>query len=163
MIWFTADQHFSHENVILYCDRPFGSINKMNQVLISNYRKVVNPDDTVYFIGDLTLAGPMRRYAVESIIQQLPGRKILILGNHDKLDPFTYVDIGFESVHTMLDIGDYILVHDPAIANTNLSRNWLCGHVHKLFKVAENKRVVNVGVDMWDFAPVSISDIQRLL
>lgn len=159
--WFTADQHFLHENIIDYCNRPFYRVGKMNGTIIANYRKCVADEDIGYFVGDVTIVGPQHRHSLEHILMQLPGRKILILGNHDKFDPFTYVEMGFESVHTMLDIGDYLLTHDPAVATGMNDRKWLCGHVHTVFKMAKHGTVLNVGVDQWGFFPVSEDEVRK--
>ncbi len=160
MIWLTADQHFSHEKIIDYCNRPFIGVNNMNNEIIRRYRSVVKEEDTVYMLGDLTIVGPQHRAHLDHITKQLPGRKILILGSHDKFDPFAYWDFGFESVHTVLDIGEYVLVHDPAISMVKPDRKWCCGHIHTLFK--KQKNVINVGVDQWGFYPVSIEEINKL-
>lgn len=52
-IFFTADLHFWHENIIQYCQRPFASADEMNSALISNWNARVTPDDTVYILGDV--------------------------------------------------------------------------------------------------------------
>ena len=161
-IWFTADQHFGHENIIEYCNRPFPRLGKMEQAIIGNYRKVVAPEDTVYILGDLTIKGPQHRGHLEYILEQLPGNKHLILGNHDKFDPFVYVELGVLTVHTALDIGDYILIHDPVLCHAVNNRKWLCGHVHTLFKMNTHGNVLNVGVDQWCFFPVNIDYVNMM-
>lgn len=160
--FYTADQHFGHENMIDYANRPFKRVGQMDHALIAKYREVVKPEDTVYFLGDLTIRGPQYKANLEYIVDQLPGRKLLILGNHDRHDPFTYVEVGFESVHTSLDIGEYILVHDPAIATVMDDRKWLCGHVHTVFKMAKKYTILNVGVDQWAFYPVSEVEVKKM-
>ena len=55
--WFTADTHFGHANVIRYCERPFASVQEMDDVLIENWNYIIKPKDTVYHLGDFTLAG----------------------------------------------------------------------------------------------------------
>jgi len=35
-IWYTADTHFGHENVMKFCDRPFSSVEEMDATLIAN-------------------------------------------------------------------------------------------------------------------------------
>ncbi|PIP83204.1 MAG: hypothetical protein CO113_03370 [Elusimicrobia bacterium CG_4_9_14_3_um_filter_62_55] len=47
-IFFTADTHFNHANVIKYCARPFASIDEMNREMIARWNAVVGPEDTVY-------------------------------------------------------------------------------------------------------------------
>jgi len=160
LIYFTADQHFGHENIIKYTHRPFKNANNMNNELIRRYNAVVTDEDTVYFIGDVSLSRNVD--SIAGWVERLNGSKHLILGNHDALKPFTYVDhIGFWSVHTALRVEEFVLCHDPAPSCVDRERIWLCGHVHNLFKQINN--VVNVGVDVWDFAPVSIEQIRQLL
>lgn len=156
MNYFTADWHLGHENIIKYCARPFASIKEMHKTIFDNYNERVEETDTVYFLGDLTMR--YKKEKLEDIFNDLPGRKILILGNHDKLKVLDYIDSGFESVHTFLDIGKYVLVHDPAVACSKVeTRPWLVGHVHGLFKQVKN--VTNVGVDVWNFYPVSEKEL----
>jgi len=131
----------------------------MEQVMIARYRDVVKDDDTVYFLGDLTIKGSQHRGYLEHVVGQLPGTKILILGNHDKFDPFVYEEIGFRSVHTALEVEEFILVHDPAKSVTDSSKLWLVGHIHTLFK--KQKNCLNVGVDQWEFYPISLEEVRR--
>ncbi len=53
MIFFTADTHWGHANIIKFCDRPFVSIEEMNEVLISKWNAKVTGNDTVYILGDM--------------------------------------------------------------------------------------------------------------
>ena len=107
--WLTSDPHFWHLNVIRYCNRPYTTVEEMNEKLILNWNKVVGPDDIVYVLGDFSLASR----AVETILPRLNGRKKLILGNHDFPHPAhqkgrklelrekwtkLYLQYGFESV-----------------------------------------------------------------
>ena len=39
-VWFTSDSHFSHSNIIRYADRPFSSVEEMDQQLIENWNEV---------------------------------------------------------------------------------------------------------------------------
>jgi len=155
MRYFTADPHFGHTNILHYCDRPFTSINKMNKVIIENINEIVKPDDILYVLGDVGKTHDENIEHLASLINRINCRKILILGNHDKLNAFEYVDMGFESVHTYLYIEDMKLhlVHDPAVTNILPKEKWLCGHVHGLFTSVRN--TLNVGVDIWNFYPVS--------
>ena len=56
MLYFTSDHHFWHTNIIQYCNRPFVSIEEMNEVLIQNWNDLVLPEDEVYYLGDFSMA-----------------------------------------------------------------------------------------------------------
>lgn len=161
MIYFTADTHYGHSEIINVCNRPFKSVNEMNKVMIRNYNSVVRNEDTCYFLGDFVF--PQHIELVKRILSKLNGRKHLILGNHDNLKPFDYIEYGFTSVHTSLEILNphcktkIILVHDPALSCVDKEATFLGGHVHHLFQEVQN--FINVGVDVRKFLPVSLLDI----
>lgn len=90
-VFVTADDHFGHENIIKYCNRPFETADQMDNVLIDNWNEVVSPQDWVIHLGDFTLGG--RRVARE-YFEKLNG-EICVLSNpwhHDRhwiTPPFT--------------------------------------------------------------------------
>ncbi|MFW9871498.1 MAG: metallophosphoesterase family protein [Candidatus Thorarchaeota archaeon] len=167
-IFFTADEHYNNKEIIKYCNRGVNNKNEMNQMLISRHNSVVrNKSDIVYHVGDFTF--DEGKGCICEIMKQLNGTHILILGNHDKLNPFEYIDAGFQSVHTSLQVTvgkqKMLLAHDPSIwtvvwPNTTI---FICGHIHKLFKSIPDRLAVNVGVDVWDYTPVSLTQIFSLL
>jgi len=163
MIYFTADTHFGHNNIIKYSKRPFNSVNEMDEMLLKNYNNIIKDEDIVYFIGDFCLRPSNHILYYQSLIEKMKGEKHLILGNHDKLKPFIYVEMGFQSVHTSLEVNingsKLILNHDPSIHCMFDDKTIiLCGHVHNLF--IKQKNVINVGVDVCDYKPI---DIRRIL
>ena len=160
MNYCTADFHFAHENIIKYTHRPFRNAREMDRAMIRNYNSIVGDDDLVYILGDFCMSRNKRQ--VEDYVDKLNGTKILILGNHDYLNPFDYIECGFQSVHTSLYLPqspEIAMNHDPAVAC--LVPKLLCGHVHGLFKLQGN--ALNVGVDVWDFKPVPLVEILLLL
>ncbi len=160
--FFTADTHYHHDRILEYCKRPFQHTREMDNTMIARYNSRVKDDDTAYFIGDLFDLQLGKNFSiVERLVNKLKGRKILILGSHDYLEPFKYVEAGFESVHTSLQVGEFILVHDPAVSCVNRSMIFLCGHVHDLFRIRLN--AINIGVDLWNFFPVSEEEIRKLI
>jgi calcineurin-like phosphoesterase family protein len=167
MIWFTADQHFEHDNIIEYEDRPWKNMREMEKGITEIYNSIVTPDDEVWHLGDLSLVGPENVKFYDRIIGNLNGHKHLVLGqSHDRCKPFYYVNRGFISVHTAikLNVGrhDIICAHDPAVWNALPNKDeviFLCAHVHKFFKSIKERKTVNVGVDVWDFKPVSLAEI----
>ena len=56
-VFFTSDTHFNHANIIKFCERPFGSIEEMNEALIANWNRVVGKDDIVFHLGDFCFGG----------------------------------------------------------------------------------------------------------
>jgi len=162
MKYFTADTHYYHYGICESTGRPFSNETEMADTIIRNYNQVVKPEDEVFFAGDFALCNDSNK--VRDIVSQLKGKKYLILGNHDQMNSFVYVDCGFIQVHTSVtlhgsDTGARIVVnHDPCIACLVRPPSVLiCGHVHDLFKRIKN--VVNVGVDVWDYAPVSLERV----
>jgi calcineurin-like phosphoesterase family protein len=160
MIWFTADWHLDHANILVYePERPWKTIAKMNDGLKDKYNSIVEENDVVYFLGDMSLRGPENWAFYQRWLRKIKGEKHLILGNHDKLNPFLYVDCGFTTVHTALQVEEFILVHDPAVTIVDKSKKWLVGHIHSLFK--KQKHCLNVGIDVWNYFPVSIDQVRR--
>lgn len=78
-VWITSDLHFMHTNIIGYCDRPFFDVDSMTDALVATLQKVPK-DELIIFGGDMAMGNYQK--AVE-LIRRLPGRKILIAGNHD--------------------------------------------------------------------------------
>ena len=166
MIWFTADLHLWHGNIIKYCDRPFDSAREMNQTILENYQESpISDDDTVYFLGDLMMGGPTKKLNLERYIDRMVGDKHLIMGNHDRLKPKDYIDIGFSSVHyPYFELEDgVVLAHDPATAVTG--GLWITAHVHGAWETLPSRyggTLVNVGVDVRDFSPISYDEVKEI-
>ena len=159
-----ADPHFGHPNIIKYCKRPFIHVEEMDKVIIDNSNSVVTNDDELIIVGDLCLKSATYHNYYISKINKLKGKKILIIGNHDDLRPRFYLSVGFYSVHTSLEIKirdiDAVVVHDPCFSVMNRSKLYICGHVHDLFFMQKN--VINVGVDIHNYFPVSENYIYDL-
>lgn len=145
----------------------------MQEAIWRNHNSIVTPDDTVYFLGDLTMESPSCRQKLDPLLNRLNGELIMILGNHDRLKSFTLVEMGFNSVHTSLIIeieGKKIfLCHDPAVVQPGIIPPdidlVLCGHVHASWRKIDTPiaTIVNVGVDVWEFKPVSYQQILELI
>ncbi len=156
MIWFTSDWHLGHKNIIKYCNRPFKDVNDMDRALVWEFNKLVKPEDTTYFLGDFCFHKDKQFY-----INMLNGTKIFLWGNHDK-------DYLFKSFPTYLEIDSYGMLigmsHFPArfekvFGSTDYLDLKLCGHVHEKWK--SKNEIINVGVDVWDFKPVSIIHLKK--
>lgn len=154
--YFTADQHFYHRNVIEYCKRPYANINQMHSDIIKKHNEVVPKDGIVFHLGDFAFLRKDQISKIPGILEKMNGQHHLILGNHDEGKPFTYLNMGFTSVHTSLVIEEFILMHDPAMAVAiDDDYKVLCGHLHELTKFV-NPNILNVGVDIWNYKPIPI-------
>lgn len=162
-VYFTGDQHFFHKNVISFCNRPFNNVKQMNSSIISNHNEVVKPGDICYHLGDLAFIPKSQTQKLENIVGSLNGTNILIMGNHDEVHPFTYMNMGFASVHTSLELPEdkrFNLIHDPAASIIDKNKYWIHAHLHDMYRILNN--CVNVGVDVWNQYPVSLETIQDI-
>ncbi|RJE85041.1 metallophosphoesterase [Paracoccus onubensis] len=163
-IWYTADTHFGHENIIPFSGRPFRSASHMDSALIENMWKVVKPEDTLWIVGDFAF-GPAAKDMnwLEMIFGQLPGaEKHLVVGNHDgELSQL----LPWDSVSQLTEVEDNgkcnVLCHYPMITWSGARKGALqiFGHVHNNWFGSRN--AVNAGVDVWDYMPVTLADIER--
>ena len=87
-----SDTHFGHENIIQYCNRPFKTVEEMDNVLIKNWNETVSNKDVVVHLGDFALCS---KKMAREICSQLNGKKILIKGNHDQQPDTYYKECGF--------------------------------------------------------------------
>lgn len=176
MIWFTSDLHFWHKNIIQFCNRPWIDLESMHKGLIQTWNLLVKPDDEIWILGDFAFCGPGK---IKQITSQLNGKKCLIRGNHDhEIKPHRN-DLGFElivDVHVMEIAGQRVcLSHYPFLNQEHDERKefkigarwedhgqWLLhGHVHQSWTI--KNRMINVGVDVWDYTPISINKIEEII
>lgn len=173
MIWFTADHHFGHENIIEYTGRPFENSDLMDTGMIKRWNEKVGKDDWVIHLGDFVF----RHKRLDMIQPFLNGNIILIKGNHDKravLEQMTWTEYMFMRLGTKY----CLLNHRPIYelhqedqykdSDSNRSRELLkgvdyiiCGHVHE--KWLWNGKNFNVGVDQHNFYPISLDEVVQSL
>ena len=160
-VWLTADLHLGHANVIQYCNRPFADASQMNEYLVSQTLKV-RDDEWFVMVGDLAMGDHIK--AMEWI-HRIPGRKVLVVGNHDltrrgECRYLTEKSSGgqrplFDAVVPFLAwqdaLGQNVFVsHYPAIVEHQLGRlvNYH-GHLHRdVLAPTETTHFVNVGWDV---------------
>lgn len=170
-IFFTSDNHFMHENIIEYENRPFTDVYNMNCEMIRLWNETVGKDDLVYIVGDLSFGN------VEFTNQLLPvlnGKKVLVLGNHDQfvkskkfdkslfLEICNYKEIDYKGKK-------FVMCHYPFASNDNKMIN-IYGHLHsnKIDDVHHcpmelPKNSYNVGADVNGFKPIHIDNILEKL
>ena len=183
--WFTADLHLGHRNIIDYCNRPFHTVDAMNNALIENWNEAVAPNDTVWVVGDFALG---KIADTLPIVSTLHGRKILVAGNHDRCwaghgrraDGWTerYIAAGLDDIvqgSTRVDVGKtrVVVCHFPYRGDSQRrdryvehrpidKGDWLLhGHVHDRW--VQTGRMINVGVDATGYRPIDTDAIARII
>ena len=173
MDYFIADLHFGHNNIIKLCNRPFSSVDEMDEAFVSAWNaKVKKKADTVYIVGDLVWekADPLK------YIRRLNGHKVLITGNHDKkwLTKNDYSEY-FDQIVPYLEIKsnnvDITLCHYPMLEWKNSRKlgskklgYLIHGHIHNRYcddykTLFMMPHALNAGVDINGFAPVSFEEL----
>ncbi len=154
-VYFTSDTHFDHANVIKYCNRPFKHKDEMNEAMIQNWNSVVKPGDTIYHLGDFAFSNKP-----EVFFHRLNGNKILITGNHDKQPtkklPWAFVR---DYYRLKLDGKTIIMCHYAfrVWEKAHYGALNFFGHSHN--SLSSNSQQLDVGVDAWNYTPVSLEEI----
>ena len=163
--FFIADSHFGGESIIRYENRPFASVEEMDKVLMERWNALVDPKDTVYVLGDFSMY--MDEERDRELLQALNGRKILIMGNHDRhRTSEQWRRLGFEecSPWPIVYEGFYLLSHEPMYINRNMPYANLYGHVHSNPSYRDaSTRSVCVSVERIEYQPVTLEDIKKML
>ena len=150
MEWLITDTHFNHDMLTKYCGRP----PNFTELIIDNWKRMVKPEDTIYHLGDL---GFYKKKELAHIIKDLPGTKILILGNHDRFPLAWYMDCGFLVMDTAVVRVKYtkgidnprnnyykvLLSHEPKLIDTDLITCNVHGHFHNITSKRWEGELVN--------------------
>lgn len=133
-IFYIADLHFGHNNIIRYDNRPFKTVEEMDHTLIANWNKAVSKDDSVYILGDISWHDDDK---TAQIFKQLNGTKILIKGNHDNIKRGSELSKCFTSTQDYAELyldkkNKVIMSHYPMPFWNGQFRDTvhLYGHVH---------------------------------
>ena len=169
MKFYTSDLHFGHHNILRYENRPFQSVEEMNDNLINNWNRKVSKGDEVYIIGDFGLLDGSQ---ANRILDRLNGRKYLIKGNHDHFIRDREFDRSkFVWIRDYASIKDgetvICMFHYPIAVWDRQHHGALhfYGHVHSntdnhhplLLELGDN--AFNVGCDVHDYEPVSLAEL----
>jgi calcineurin-like phosphoesterase family protein len=160
MFFFTSDEHYGHKNVIKFCNRPFSSVEEMDERLIQNFNLVVKPTDTTIHGGDFTF---YKGGKAEELVKRLNGYHIFLNGSHD------YWLKGKKGIH---EIWEKNIFHNKTNQKHHITvchycmRTWprshynsyhLYGHSHAgLPSIGKSH---DIGVDNNDFYPLSFDEI----
>jgi len=157
--FFTSDTHFGHANIIKHCHRPFNTAEEMDAALIERWNSVVAPTDVVYHLGDVAFRGTKGNFI--SIFSRLNGIIHLIRGNHDNEEVLTQA---WASISDYLEIRagskKIVLCHYPMRSWNGMYNGSLHLYGHEHGNIPDHGNCLDVGVDKWNFYPVTLTQIQ---
>lgn len=175
-IFVTSDHHYYHENIIDFCDRPFNDVSEMNTEMTKRWNAIVSEDDIVFHLGDFAKGLKDAIYYLD----KLNGKVLFLRGNHDKWteggglngrdnEIQSFDDFNVEIMDSVVEVTfknnmfpftrKIVLCHYPL-------RGWggkshytghLHGHCHG--NLNTNDRMIDVGVDNFDFYPQKLSKL----
>lgn len=180
-IFFTSDLHFGHENVLKFDNRPFQTVEEMDEELIRRWNNKVGKGDLVYVLGDMIWKTETNEAA--ALIKKLNGQIVLIKGNHDR---FLHNATAKKALAGVKDYDDIcVALEDGTTRRCILSHYFipfynghrynaihLHGHSHntdeyymelgitKAIKDSGlNVEIYNVGCMFWNYEPVTLDEI----
>ena len=167
--YITSDLHFGHTNIMKFCPvtraRFNNDVEYMNEAMIKEWNEIVEPEDTVYILGDVAFM-PATKAAV--LLKRMNGRKILIEGNHDNK---ALKDINFQKafaeVHKYLEIvhnGTKVCMFHYPIAEWNQMHRGSVhfhGHLHGNPNGLDGYRALDVGMDATGWIVLEMDDAVR--
>lgn len=158
-VFFTSDTHFGHGGARGLYRRPFGSTAEMDAAMLGRWNATVGAEDEVWHLGDFALGMPAA--AMAELLARLRGRKHLVTGNNDSAAATGLA--GWSSVQPYAEVEadgvGVVLCHYPFRTWRNMGRGWRNLHGHSHGRLAPLPRQADVGVDAWDFRPVTLAQI----
>jgi calcineurin-like phosphoesterase family protein len=169
-VFFTSDPHFGHKNIIRFCNRPYEDLDEMHKDMIERWNNTVPKDGIVFILGDI--AFHMSKNKIKDILNQLNGKKYLIMGNHDRLDSlplecFEHISMMDQIVIKSISIdgeSEYttcILSHYPLMRWAGVTRGVISLHGHEHGNIPNKEYMFNQMDVGWDTfgQPYSWKDI----
>jgi len=173
IVRFIGCLHFGHTNIGKY--RGWDNAEEHDAHLIEEWNKVVSKRDTTYIVGDVTMEKPNDYYKLDL----LNGRKIVVLGNHDKHQNVKQLMMYVDGVAGAVDYKGFIITHVPIHPNeVQFYRGNIHAHIHHVNKLEEvvvnNKyldegsepkptleKYYNVDAHLIGYQPLTIDELQN--
>lgn len=151
MLFLITDTHLGHQNMLKSCGRPA----RFTNLILDNCRKIVKSNDTLIHLGDVAWnAEELMRF------MKLPGRKILVRGNHDKKSTSYYMDVGFalvvDSMTMTLQGIRMLFSHAPQYGHTADIN--IHGHQHDLHYEDVFHRYWPLALEHMGYRPLPLND-----
>ena len=159
-IFFTADTHFGHANVLKHCKRPFADVGEMNETLVRNWNAVVPKGALTYVLGDML----WKPDEDEDLIGRLNGQIFLVKGSHDRYEMKHKKIVKVERLHNFrIDDQPITLCHFCMRVwhLSHFNSFHLFGHSHG--RLAPIGKSMDVGVDAQGYFPVSWAQVKAIM
>jgi len=173
--YFSSDFHLGRKNILKYDNRPFESIELMNETIISNLESLLKKGDNFYYLGDLSFEKDLS--IIEDFLIRLKntGANIFFIkGNHD----YNHIIKLYKKYGTYL--GDYaeikiqnkkiILMHYALrVWNGSHHGSWcLYGHSNDSLETTEWGKSMDCGIVssariLGSWIPFEFNDIKDIL
>jgi calcineurin-like phosphoesterase family protein len=158
-VFFTSDTHFGDPRVLRIDKRPFRTLAEHDEALIARWNGAVAPGDEVWHLGDFALHVTPER--IDELLGRLNGTKHLVTGNND--GPATLAAGGWASVQAYAELAcdgtTVVMCHYAFRTWRNMGRGWIDLHGHSHGRLKPQTRQYDVGVDVWDYRPVTLPTI----
>jgi len=150
-------------NIIKYCNRPFKNVVEMDECMIQRWNERVKDGDTVYHLGDISMGNPYL------YLKRLRGIKHVIVGNHDRpMSLRSLASMGdLASISDLLEVKDrgrdIVLCHYAMRVWNKSHHGSLHFYGHSHGSLPGNEQSLDIGVDCWDFHPVTLDEAEARL
>jgi calcineurin-like phosphoesterase family protein len=156
-VFFTSDTHFGDHRTLNIWKRPFAGVAEMDALMLERWNAAVGAGDEVWHLGDFA----RRPDDVAALLARLNGRKHLVRGNNDP--PGTVAAAGWASVQDYAEIEaggrKLVLCHYPFRTWNGQHKGAIDLHGHSHGRLKPLPRQVDVGVDAWDWRPVTLAEL----
>ena len=162
--YITSDLHLGHEKVLEYCNRPYDTVENMNEDFINKINKL--PDGShLYHLGDFVIGGKKKILEFLSRIKKNI-KMIFILGNHDSMKPTIVQEdkrilwVGYYKKEKVLG-GDVYLFHYPILEWPSKHYGTIHFHGHSHGNSTYPylpARIRDVGIDCTNYEIRSLED-----
>ncbi len=155
--FFTSDTHFGDHRTLNIHKRPFASVSEMDEAMIAGWNEAVVEEDEVWHLGDFA----RRLSDVPALLERLRGRKHLVRGNND--DPRIGDVSAWASVRDYHELEEggrrLVLCHYPFRSWNGQHRGAINLHGHSHGKLKPLPRQHDVGVDAWNWRPITLETV----
>jgi calcineurin-like phosphoesterase family protein len=160
-VWFTADFHLGHANIIRYCDRPFQTVSEMDDEILARLNACAVETDTVYFLGDFCRGTGREALAYR---RRIRCKNIFFVeGNHDAGAKKICTEFGWWKQLAEVKVREQLIVlchYAMRVWHHSFRGSWhLYGHSHARLPDDPLALSMDVGVDTHDFRPWHFEEI----